>query len=110
MEEIQPKVIKKTELDYRGTSNGYAIFGLFILCRNSKSQGCKVFLNSIGCLNWMRRYAGKEGEYQRESYAEFMKRKTKGMFFYTRIVRVVLKKSEYEWDGFYLYSTKKNQR
>ena len=58
----------------------------------------------------MRRYAGKEGEYQPESYAEFMKRKTKGMFFYTRIVRVVLKKSEYEWDGLYLYSTKKNQR
>ena len=41
----------------------------------------------------MRRYAGKEGEYQQESYAKFMKRKTKGIFFYTRIVKVVLKKA-----------------
>ena len=39
-----------------------------------------------------------------------MKRKTKGMFFYTRIVKVVLKQSEYEWNGLYLYSSKKNQR
>ena len=116
MEEIMPKVIKKTELDYRDGSNGYAIFGPSSLCcfcwkeRNSKSQGCKIFLKSIGFLNWMRCYAGKEGEYQQESYAEFLKRKTKGMFFYTRIVKVVLKKSEYEWDGLYLYSSKKNQR
>ena len=47
----------------------------------------------------MRRYAGKEGEYQQKSCAEFMKRKAKGMFFYTSIVKVVLKESEYEWDG-----------
>ena len=58
----------------------------------------------------MRRYAVKEGEYRQESYVEFMKRKAKGMFFYTRIVKVVLKESEYEWDGLYLYSSKKNQR
>ena len=58
----------------------------------------------------MRRYAGEEGEYQQESYAKFMKRKTKGMFFYTWNGKVVLKKSEYEWDGLYLYSSKKNQR
>ena len=50
----------------------------------------------------MRRYAGKEGDYQQETYAEFMKRKTKGMFFYTRFVNVILKKSEYEWNGLYL--------
>ena len=58
----------------------------------------------------MRRYAGKEGEYQQEPYAKFMKRKTKGKFFYTRIVKVVLKASEYESNGIYLYSSKKNQR
>ena len=58
----------------------------------------------------MRRYAGKEGEYQQEQYAKFMKRKTQRMFFYTRIVKVVLKKSEYEWNVLYLYSSKKNQR
>ena len=57
----------------------------------------------------MRRYAGKEGEYQQESYAEFMKRKTKGMFFYTRIVKVVLKKSEDEWDGLDPYCKKKQR-
>ena len=32
MEEIQPKVIKKTELDYRDAWNDYAIFGFFIMC------------------------------------------------------------------------------
>ena len=58
----------------------------------------------------MRRYASKEGEYQQKSYAKFLKRKTKGMFFYTRFVKVVLKKTEYEWNGLYLYSSKKNQR
>ena len=58
----------------------------------------------------MRRYAGKVGEYQQEPYAEFMKRKTKGKFFYTRIVKVVLKKSEYERVGLDLCSSKKNQR
>ena len=42
----------------------------------------------------MRRYASKEGEDQQESYAKFKKRKTKGLFFYTRFVEVVLKKSE----------------
>ena len=116
MEEILPKVIKKTKLDYRDASNGNAIFGPSSLCcfcskeRNSKSQGCNFFLKSSGCLNRMRRYAGKGVEYQQESYAEFLKRKTKGMFSYTRIVKVVLKKSEYDWDGLYLYSSKKNQR
>ena len=58
----------------------------------------------------MRRYAVKEGEYHQESYAEFKKREAKGMFFYTRIVKVVLKESDYEWDGLYLYSSKKKQR
>ena len=58
----------------------------------------------------MRRYAVKECEYQQESYAEFMKRKAKGLFIYTRIVKVVLKESEYEWDGLYLYPSKKKQR
>ena len=57
----------------------------------------------------MRRYAGKEGEYQQESFAKIMKRKAKGMFFNTRIGKVVLKKGEWEWDGLYLYSSKKNQ-
>ena len=58
----------------------------------------------------MRHYAGKECEYQQEPYAKIMKWETKGMFFYTRIVKVVLKKDEYEWNGLYLYSSKKNQR
>ena len=31
MEEIQLKVIKKAELDYRDASNDYALFGLFSL-------------------------------------------------------------------------------
>ena len=58
----------------------------------------------------MRRYAVKEGEYQQEQYAKFMKRKTQRMFFYTRIITVVLNQSECEWNGLYLYSSKKNQR
>ena len=81
--------------------------------RGNVTQSLKVANCSpvqLDVWNWMRRYAGKEGEYQQESYAEFLKRKTKGMFIYTRIVKVVLKKSEYDWDGLYLYSSKKNQR
>ena len=57
----------------------------------------------------MRRNAGKEGEYQQESFAKIMKRKTKGTFFYTWIGKVVLKKGEYEWDGLYIYSSKKTR-
>ena len=114
MEEIQPNVTKKRAWKSRRVKWLRILWpfqSILILLEGTKLKvsWLKVILNWIGCLNWMRRYAGREGEYQQESYAKFMKRKTKGMFFNTRIVKVVLKKSEYEWNGLYLYSSKKNQ-
>ena len=115
MEEIQPNVIKKIAWKSRRVNWLRILWPfqyIFLLLEGTKLKvsWLKTILSWIGCLIWMRRYAGKKGENQQESYAKFMKRKTKGMFFYTRIVEVVLKKSKYEWNGLYLYSSKKNQR
>ena len=115
MEEIQPNVVKKIAWKLRRVKCIRILWpfqSILILLEgtNFKISWLKTFLNWIGCLNWMRRYAGKEGEYQQESYAKLMKRKTKAMFFSTRDVKVVLKKSEYERNRLYLYSSKKNQR
>ena len=101
MEKIQPNVIKKLAWKTRRVKWLRFLWPfqtILILLEGTKLKVSwfKVFLNWIGCLNWMRSYAVEEGEYQQESYAKYMKRKTKGMFFYTRIVKVFLKKSEYE--------------
>ena len=98
MEEIQPNVIKKRALKSRRLKwlrILWPVQSISIMLEGTKLKvsWLKVFLNWTGCLNWMRSYAVKEGEYQQDSYAKLMKRKTKGMF-YTRIVNVVLKKSE----------------
>ena len=99
MEEIKPNVIKEIAWKSRRVKWLRILWhfqSILILLEGMKLKvsWLKTFLNWIGCLNWMRRHAGKEGEYQQESYAKFKKRKTKGLFFYTRFVEVVLKKSE----------------
>ena len=114
MQEIQSNVIKKITWKSRRVKwlrILWPFLSILILLEGTKFKisWLKTFLNWIGCLNRMRHYAGKECEYQQESYAKFMKIKTKGMFFSTRVVKVVLKKSEYEWNRLYLFSSKKTR-
>ena len=80
MEEIQPNVIKKKAWKSRRVKRLrilWPVQSILILLEGTtlKVSSLKTFLNWIGCLNWMRRYAVKEGEYQQESYAKFIKEK-----------------------------------
>ena len=85
----------KTETSQMSThSLAFSVYLISVRRNEAQISWLKTILNWIGCLNWMRRFAGKEGEDQQESYAKFKKRKTNGLFFYTRIVEVILKKSE----------------
>ena len=107
MEDTQPNVTKKKAGKSRRVNRLRILWpfqSILILLEGTKLKvsWLKTFLNWIACLNWMRRYAGKECEYQQEPYAKIMKWETKGMFFYTRIVKVILKASEYESNGLYL--------
>ena len=82
MEEIQSNVIKEIAWKSRRVEWLRILWpfqSILILLEGTKLKDSwlKIFLNWIGCLNWMRRYASKEGEYQQKSYAKFLKKKQK---------------------------------
>ena len=69
MEEIKPNFIKEIAWKSRRVKWLRILWpfqSILILLEGMKPKvsWLKTFLNWIGCLNWMRRYAGKEFEYQ----------------------------------------------
>ena len=47
-------------------SLAFSVFLNSVRRNETQSPLVENFVNWIGCLNWMRRFAGKEGEYQQE--------------------------------------------